>query len=113
LKLLGDGPQKQALIDRMVAISQQDAPVSFGFFPYSSGAAQSWVHNYQPAVLIRDQGKYLRLDVDQRVKKLAEWNRPIWWPMWLGGAVLLAGVWALWRSLRRRERSNARGEVIA
>jgi len=113
LKLLGDGPQKQALIDRMVAISQQDAPVSFGFFPYSSGAAQSWVHNYQPAVLIRDQGKYLRLDVAQRVRKLAEWNRPIWWPMALGGTALMAGAWALWRSLRRRERSNARGEVVA
>jgi len=113
MKLLEDGPQKQALIDRMVAITQHDAPMSFGYFPYSSGAAQSWVHNYQPAVLIRDHGKYLRLDVDERLRKLAEWNRPIWWPMGLMGAAVLVLGWLGWRSLRRRERTNARGEVIA
>jgi hypothetical protein len=105
MKLLDDGPEKQAVIDRMVAIAQHDAPWSFGYFP--------WVHNYKPAVLIRDHGKYLRLDVDQRVRKLAEWNRPIWWPMVLFGAAVLALAWLGWRSLRRRERTNARGEVIA
>jgi type VI protein secretion system component VasF len=47
------------------------------------------------------------------VRKLAEWNRPIWWPMGLGGAAVLALAWLGWRSLRRRERTNARGEVIA
>jgi ABC-type transport system substrate-binding protein len=113
MKTLDDGPDKQALIDRMVQIAQQDAPWSFGYFPYASGAAQSWVHNYKPAVLIRDHGKYLRLDVDERVRKLAEWNRPVWWPMALIGAAVLALAWLGWRSLRRRERTNARGEVIA
>ena len=113
LKLLDDGPKKQAVIDRMVAITQQDAPMSFGYFPYSSGAAQSWVHNYQPAVLIRDQGQYLRLDVEERVKKLAEWNRPVWWPMGLLGLAVLGLVCIGWRSLRRRERRNALGQVVA
>jgi ABC-type transport system substrate-binding protein len=112
LRLLEDGPDKQALIDRMVRIAQQDAPWSFGFFPYASGAAQSWVHNYKPSVLIRDAGRYWRLDVDERVRKLAEWNRPIWWPLILGLAALIALVAYAWRSLRRRERSNARGEVV-
>ena len=113
MKLLDDGPDKQALIDRMVQIVQRDAPWSFGYFPYASGAAQSWVHNYKPAVLIRDHGKYLRLDVNERVRKLAEWNRPLWWPMALIGLAVLALSAALWRSLRRRERTNARGEVLA
>jgi ABC-type transport system substrate-binding protein len=113
MKLLDDGPRKQTLIDRMVAITQHDAPMSFGYFPYSSGAAQSWVHNYQPAVLIRDHGKYLRLDVPERVRKLAEWNRPVWWPLALIGAGVLALLWLGWRIVRRRERVNARGEVIA
>jgi hypothetical protein len=31
----------------------------------------------------------------------------------LGAAAVLAFVWLGWRSLRRRERTNARGEVIA
>jgi ABC-type transport system substrate-binding protein len=113
MKTLDDGPEKQAVIDRMVAIAQRDAPWSFGYFPYSTGAAQSWVYNYKPAVLIRDHGKYLRLDVNERVARLAEWNRPVWWPVVLGGAGLLALVAFGWRQLKRRDRTNARGEVLA
>jgi ABC-type transport system substrate-binding protein len=113
MKTLDDGPEKRSVIDRMNAIVQQDAPWSFGYFPYSSGAAQSWVHNYKPAVLIRDHGRYLRLDVDERLRKLAQWNKPVWWPMIVLGMAVLALVWVGWRSLKRRERTNARGEVLA
>ena len=113
MKLLDDGPQKQELIDRMVAKAQQDAPWSFGFFPFASAAVQSWVHNSKSAILVRDHGRYLRLDIPERVKRLQEWNRPVWWPMILLGLGLTALVVIAVRSFRRRERMNARGEVIA
>jgi len=113
VKLLEDGPQKQAVIDQMVRIVQQDAPWSFGYFPFSSGAAQTWVHNYKPAVLVRDHGKYLRLDVPERVRLQAEWNQPVWWPLGLLALAAAALGFGGWRSLRRRERRNAYGEVVA
>lgn len=113
MKLLDDGPQKQPVIDQMVKIVQQDAPWSFGYFPYSSSAVQAWVHNSKPAVIIRDQGRYLRLDVPDRVRRLKEWNKPVWWPMILGGVVVIGLVLIAVRSFRRRERMNARGEVLA
>lgn len=103
MKALPDGPARQALIDRMVRIAQQDAPWTMGFFPYTSAAAQRWVHNHKPAILIRDHGRYLRLDVADRVSSLQAWNRPVWWPVGLMGALLAAGGWALRRHLRRRE----------
>jgi len=113
MKTLPDGADKQALIDKMVHILQVDAPWSFGFFPYASAAVQHWVYNSKPAILIRDHGRYLRLDVDERVRKQAEWNKPIWWPM-IALTVLLAGLLLLAvRSFKRRERMNARGEVLA
>lgn len=113
MKTLPDGAAKQALIDKMVHILQRDAPWSFGFFPYSSAAVQHWVYNSKPAILLRDHGRYLRLDVDERVRRQAEWNKPVWWPMIaltlaLVGLLLLAA-----RSFKRRERMNARGEVLA
>ena len=67
MKTLDDGPEKQKLVDEMVAIVRADAPWTFGFFPYASAAAQQWVHNYKPAILVRDPGRYLRLDVPQRL----------------------------------------------
>ena len=113
MKTLEDGPAKQKLIDEMVAIAREDAPWTMGFFPYSSAAAQSWVHNYKPAILIRDHGRYLRLDVAQRQAAQAAWNRPVWWPVLLLGALVLALVWVARNHFRRRERTNARGEVLA
>ena len=71
------------------------------------------MHNFKPAILIRDHGRYLRLDVKQRLASLAAWNQPVWWPLLLMGAVVLALVWVARRHLRRRERTNARGEVLA
>jgi ABC-type transport system substrate-binding protein len=113
LRLLDDGPDKQRLIDEMVRIVQDDAPWSFGYFPYASAAVQGWLRNTRPNTLIRDPGRYMRLDVAERVRRQAEWNRPVWWPLGLGAAcVVLVAVIGL-RSYRRRERTNARGEVLA
>jgi ABC-type transport system substrate-binding protein len=113
LKLMDDGPEKQAVIDRMVALTQQDAPWSFGYFPFSSSAVQSWLHNARPTVLIRDPGRYMRLDTATRVARLKEWNQPIWWPVALGLLALAALVALALRSFRLRERSTARGVIAS
>jgi ABC-type transport system substrate-binding protein len=113
MKMLDDGPAKQAVIDKMVRILQEDAPWSFGFFPYSSAAVQHWVYNSKPAILIRDHARYLRLDAAERQRALAQWNRPIWWPMVLGVLAFAALMLVAVRSFKRRERMNARGEVLA
>jgi len=113
MKTLDDGPAKQALIDQMVKILEVDAPESFGFFPYSSAAVQHWVYNSKPAILIRDHGRYLRLDIDERRRAQAEWNRPIWWPMIVLTLVFAGLLWLAVHAFRRRERMNARGELLA
>jgi ABC-type transport system substrate-binding protein len=113
MKMLEDGPEKQALIDKLVRIVQEDAPWTMGFFPYASAAVQQWVHNSKSAILVRDQGRYLRLDVAQRVASLHAWNRPVWWPVLALLAAALALIAVSVRAVRRRERLNARGEVLA
>ena len=113
LKMLDDGPEKQAVIDKMVGMLQHDAPWSFGFYPWASTAAQSWVQNSKPAILIRDHGRYLKLDTKARAASVAAWNQPRGWPVALLLAALVATLLFARRSLRKRERMNARGEVIA
>jgi ABC-type transport system substrate-binding protein len=112
LQLLDDGPEKQAVIDRMVRVVQDDAPWSFGWFPYASGAFQPWVKNGKPGIMVRDMAPYYRLDVAERVRLQREWNQPLWWPAALALALLAAaGVLAL-RAWRRAERTNARGHEV-
>lgn len=112
LKLLDDGPEKQAVIDRMVTIAQADAPWSFGYFPFASAAVQQWVHNSKPATLIRDHGRYLRLDAPARVAAIAAWNRPVWLPAIAGVLAIALVVWLGIRAFRRRERMDAHGHVL-
>jgi hypothetical protein len=71
------------------------------------------VHNFKPAILIRDHGRYLRLDVKQRLASLQAWNHPVWWPLGLIALLVAALVWVARRHFKLRERTNARGEVLA
>lgn len=107
LRFMDDGPTKQAVIDKMVRILQEDAPWSWGYFPYASGAYQRWVLNGKPSIMVRDQAQYYRLDTADRVRSLKAWNAPNYWPL-LALAALLVGmaVWAV-RVFRVRERETA------
>ena len=109
---MADGPEKQAVIDQMVKIAQEDAPWSFGYFPHASAAVQHWVYNSKPSLMVRDHGRYLRLDVAERQQRQAQWNQPVWWPVILGLIGLAAVVAWLIHSLKRRERMTARGNAL-
>jgi len=107
LRFMDDGPAKQAVIDQMVRILQTDAPWSWGYFPYASGAYHRWVLNGKPSIMVRDQAQYYRLDTADRVRSLQDWNRPSYWPLALLAVCLLGmAAWAI-RLFRARERLTA------
>lgn len=109
MRYLDDGPEKNAIIHKMVAIVQADMPWMFGYFPKSGGAYQAWVHNAKPTQMVRNTLQYYRLDPAMRAEKIRQWNRPVWWPAWLLLALLLAGVYPAYRVIRRREALTALG----
>lgn len=112
MKTLDDGPEKQQLIDRMVRILQEDAVWSFGYIPYATGAFQQWVKNPAVPIMFRDMAKYYRLDTKLRAEKIAQWNKPTYWPL---GVFVLAAVLLFYiaqTSFRRRERMSGRGQLV-
>ncbi|WP_434063993.1 ABC transporter substrate-binding protein [Roseateles violae] len=109
LQTLEEGPEKQQVIDRMVAIAREDAPWAWGYWSYSGLAFQSWVHNGKPGVVIRDVARYYRVDAAERTRKIAAWNSPIWWPLALLALGIAAIAWGTRRSYRRREQALAPG----
>ena len=107
MKFLDDGPEKQKLIDEMIGIVQQDAVWSFGYFPTSAAAYHQWINNGKPTQIVRNHISYLRLDPELRAKKIAEWNRPIWWPLPLILLALIGVIVPAWMAYRRREQETA------
>jgi hypothetical protein len=50
---------------------------------------------------------YMKVDPALRAAKIAEWNRPIWWPVVLIALALVAAVLPAVRAWKRRERETA------
>lgn len=113
MRFMDDGPQKDAIVRRMVEIVQHDAPWMFGYYPASGGAYQAWVGNAKPSQMVRNTLQYYRLDPALREVSVEKWNRPVWWPLWLLAAGLLFGVFVAWRQIRSREMAVAVADPAA
>ena len=100
MKYLENTPEKAQIIDRMIAIAQKDAVWSFGYYPTSAAALHQWVKNAKPTQMIRNNVQFMRIDVPTRVAKIAEWNRPIVWPVILIVAFVLACIVFVWRHMK-------------
>ncbi|MCF0252916.1 MAG: ABC transporter substrate-binding protein [Duodenibacillus sp.] len=108
MKFMEDGPEKAAVIDRMVRIAQEDAVWSFGYFPRSAAALHHWVGNAKPTQIVRNSVQYLRIDAAERMKGILAWNRPVLWPLALVLGLAAAFAWGVAAHLRRRRRATGR-----
>ena len=80
---MDNGPQRQALIDRMVAILRHDAPWVFGFHPKQFALYHQWYHNAKTNLMANNTLKYRRIDPDLRQQLRRAWNPPVLWPLGL------------------------------
>jgi ABC-type transport system substrate-binding protein len=108
VKHMENGAQRQALIERMVAILREDAPWSFGFHPKAYGLLHAWVSNAKPNHMARNDLKYKKLDPQMRAQRRAQWNQPVVWPLAAGLIVLVVSALPAIAAWRRRERMVAR-----
>lgn len=107
MKSMDNGPERLQIIRRMLRILQHDAPWVFGLFPKSYTLDHAWLKNRKPSDVGHNTLKYQRIDVPMRSRLRAEWNRPAWWPLLLGGALLVLVLWPAVQGYRRRERKAA------
>ncbi len=108
LQFLDDGPQKQALVDKMTRQLQEDAPVLFGYFPTDIAAFHAWVKNAKPSGMIRNSLQYFDVDAALRVKQITAWNAPERWPLALIALVLLGLLFYARRVWRQRDQRTLR-----
>ncbi len=107
MKNMPNGPQRQQVINRMMAILQHDAPWIWGFHPKQFSLVHSWYHNAKPNLMANNALKYQRIDPQQRAALQAQWNRPVRWPLGALLVILLAIIVPAWASYRHRQRQPA------
>lgn len=103
MKNMDNGPERQAIIDRMLEILRRDSPWLWGFHPKNYVLQHGWLHNVKPNIMANNRLKYWRVDAARRETLRREWNRPVLWPLWLGALLLGLSGWGMWRVLKRRE----------
>ena len=107
MKNMENGPARQAIIDRMVAVLRQDAPWVWAYHPKDYSLYHAWLANVKPNQMARNGLKFYRLDPALREARRIEWNRPVVWPVLLLLGLLILGTLPALRSWRARELARA------
>ncbi len=107
MKHMANGPERQALIDRMVTIARDDAPWVWSFFPKDYALQHQWLRNRKPNQMANNGLKYQRIDTVARERARREWNQPVLWPALLIIALCGASLVPAVIAFRRRERRTA------
>jgi ABC-type transport system substrate-binding protein len=103
-----NGPERDAIIEKMVAIAREDAPWVWGWHPKEYSLIHEWMGNLKPNKMARNKMKYYRVDTGERDAARDRWNHPDLWPILGGLAVLVLLSLPAYFSYRRRERAAAR-----
>mgnify|MGYP000935720003 CR=1 FL=1 len=107
MRAMENGPERQAIIDRMLAILHEDTPWVWGFHPLDYSLRHVWLKNRKPTKVGNNTLKYQRVDVAMRQEMRQRWNRPVLWPimaMVIGMALIALPAFL---SHRRREAATA------
>ncbi|MBX9849382.1 MAG: ABC transporter substrate-binding protein [Rhodocyclaceae bacterium] len=107
MRAMDNTPERQHIIDEMVAILRHDAPWVWGFHPKDYTLGHAWLTNRKPSKVGHNTLKYQRLDADMRAAKRAEWNRPLLWPLLLVITICALAAAPAVQAWRRRERARA------
>jgi peptide/nickel transport system substrate-binding protein len=107
MKNIENGPERQAIIDRMLEIARHDAPWLWGFHPKEYTLFHSWLSNVKPNQMARNLLKYQRVNPELRTGQRAQWNGPIVWPVALALVGFVVSVLPAIAAYRRKERSRA------
>jgi len=108
MQVMDNGPERQALIDRMVDMLRRDAPWVYMLYPKDYTLAHAWVFNRKPNKMANNGLKYQRIDPRLRERMRLEWNQPVVWPIFALLGALVAALLPALHAYRRRERAAGR-----
>jgi peptide/nickel transport system substrate-binding protein len=108
MRAMANGPERQAMIDRMVEIVRRDAPWLWGFHPKAYSLYHDWYGNAKPNLMARNTLKYKTIDPQRRAGMRKAWNKPVVWPVVLSLFILFVSGIPAYRTYRARQQATLR-----
>ena len=107
---MNTGPAREAVSEAMIEAGRQDAPGVGGLIRKGYGLYHGWYFNAKPNMMGNNGLKYLRIVPALRERQRAAWNKPLLWPLFALGALLLLALVPAVLVWRRKLHAPARGE---
>tara|TARA_R110002072_G_scaffold1589_8_gene13400 strand:- start:7042 stop:9246 length:2205 start_codon:yes stop_codon:yes gene_type:complete len=108
MRVLPAGPERDALVARMVELYRRDAVWLYAFFPKEIYLNNSWVHNNKRHGISKATLKYTRVDQEERARMQALWNQPVTWPLYAAVTLLVSLLLPGIVAYRRRQNATVR-----
>lgn len=111
MKLMENGPERLAVINKMLDIVRKDAPWAWGLHPKALALYHSWLKNVWPNALANNTTKYKRIDTELRAQQQQAWNQPVTGPLiWLL-VILIVSIVPLTYAYKKRQTRVVKHQV--
>lgn len=107
MRVLPPGAEREELVARMVEMWRRDAVWLYAYYPKEIFLNNSWVYNTKRHGISKATLKYVRIDDAERERLRREWNQPVTWPLYAGGALFMGLVLPGVIAYRRRQNETA------
>ena len=112
MKNMPNGPERQAVIERMLKLVREDAPWVYWFYPKTYVLQHGWLENFKLNNVASNTLKYQRIDAERREALRKMWNEPLRWPFVVLFVGILALLWPAVRAYRGRADLDAFGNTV-
>ena len=106
MKDMSNGGARQQIIDEMVEIVRKDSPWLWGFHPVGFSLHHQWYGNAKPNLMANNTLKYKRINPALRAEKRRQWNKPVWWPVVAGIALLVLIILPVFINYKKQEQAT-------
>ncbi|HED15381.1 MAG TPA: peptide ABC transporter substrate-binding protein [Gammaproteobacteria bacterium] len=108
MKNMDNGPERIAVINRMLEIIRADAPWIWGYHPKQYVLHHSWYGNAVSNLFAHNTLMYKRIDARVREQKRRQWNQPVIWPIFAVVLLLVLSLVPGFVAYRRKEHRSQR-----
>ena len=102
MRNMDNSEQRFRIIQQLQDIVRQDSPWVFGFHPKNFSLFHGWYSNLKPNLMANNRLKYTRIDPVFRAEQRLAWNKPVLWPLFVGGALFILMLIPAIKGYRRR-----------